>query len=136
MYLFWLRSNTLFTTAFPVVPGFGSPISVPIVRAFDHEKPPFALRPRARRCVTLICSASYQVFPIGFQYTGIVVNCGNGLKACARVRFGGNPTYGTLKPRLITSVVFIPELSSLISAGLVTSRPNVFNRSGVFAFKF
>src|SRR5437762_1509572 len=60
-------SNRLFTMAFPVVPGLGSPISVPSVSAFDHEKLPLADRPCEKRCVTFTCSASYQVLPIGFQ---------------------------------------------------------------------
>src|SRR2546425_10109597 len=56
MYLFELRSNTLLYCAFPVLPGFGSPISVPNDSDFDHENVLRSVRPCDSLCVTFNCN--------------------------------------------------------------------------------
>src|SRR5689334_1245844 len=90
-YLLLLRLNTSLKIAFPVVPGFGSPISEPISSDFDQVKVLMKDRPCERRLVALTCSESNQLLPSGSQYTGMVVNWGNGRKAWARSCVPGKP---------------------------------------------
>src|SRR5579883_1697801 len=90
-YLFWLRLLGSLTTALPVVPGLGSPISVPRSSDLAQVNVLTKERPCERRLFTLACRALYQVSPRGSQMESMVVNCGNGRKACARVRPSGKP---------------------------------------------
>src|SRR6266576_3422584 len=91
IYLFVLRLKTSLKTALPVVPGLGSPISVPFVSDFCQVNVLSKDSPCERRLVAFTWSESYQLFPSGSQYTGIVVNCGYGRNDWATVWVRGNP---------------------------------------------
>src|SRR5579863_10451090 len=98
MYLSVLRLKTSFTTAPPVVPGLGSPISAPVSNDFCQTNVLTTLSPRERRFVAFTCIELYHVSPSGSQNVFMAeppgvpaANCGNGRRAWARVWLRGKP---------------------------------------------
>src|SRR5215472_2567129 len=119
MYLLMFRLFGSLTTALPVVPGLGSPISVP--RSSDLAQVNVLRNeiPWDRRLVALTWSALYQVSPSGSQIESMVVNCGKGRKDCARVWVSGKPGYGCLLSPAATTA---GEPSCMVRSGLLAVR--------------
>src|SRR5271157_123299 len=106
-----------------------------VVNSFCHVKADWRLIPCEKRLVTLACIESYHWLPRGASESEMVVNCGNGRRACARVWPTGKVAYGSLNPAAATFAAEIFDVNKVRLAALVTLRPNWASRAGVRAFK-
>src|ERR1035438_3607891 len=88
-------------------------------RTVQTRNVPTKLKLCETRFVAFTCIELYQVSPSGSQYVLMVVNCGNGLRACAKVWLPGNPGYGDPNPACTTAAELKVLVNSVRFVGLV-----------------